>query len=738
MQQFQSQFLQQLNERGFINQITHPQELDALLKNQKISAYIGFDCTAKSLHIGSLIQIMILQILQQCGHQPIILLGGGTTKIGDPSGKDESRQFLDETKIAENLKGIETTLKKFDLSHQNPAFPAFKFVNNDNWLKDLSYLDFLRDVGKHFSVNKMLTFDSVKLRLERQQPLSFLEFNYMILQAYDFYELNKNHGCTLQIGGSDQWGNIVSGVDLTRRITALDKKTSEVFGLTTPLLTTSDGKKMGKTADGAVWLSEQMLSPFDYFQYFRNVDDADVSKLLKFFTHLSLAEIAAVEKEEINRQKEILAFQTTKLCHGEASANQALSQAQAIFGNEVDIHSLPEKPIKFSQEEMQNGKKLVEILRETSLCESGGEAKRLIKGGGVKIDDVKIEDENLVIWFKADQPFFKISLGKKKFFKISIIKLPETKNLLDYAGFSTKWGGTICAVKNKENIPSPKDLSISPTILPNRAVIAISGADRKSFLQGLITNDIEKATASQAIYALMLSPVGRFLYDFFILADGEILLLDCDKNKVEEIIQKLSFYKLRSKVEIKKETDLLVAVAFDAADFVDKKLVFADPRTDQIGYRGFIYKTYETFLPNQAAINEYNFRRLNLKLSDDSDLSFDKSFPLEFGFDNFGAIDYKKGCYIGQETIARTHYKSIVRKKIFLVEIENFQQINHGCEIEMSDKKIGEILSSVFYQERLLALALIKNIDNDDKKISLEQLQLITKNGERKALKIIK
>ncbi len=426
MQQFQSQFLQQLQNRGFISQITHPKELDELMADQKnggqkITAYIGFDCTAKSLHIGSLIQIMILQILQSCGHQPIVLLGGGTTKIGDPSGKDEARQFLNEEKIAENLKGIEATLKKFDLSKTNPNLPAFKFVNNDDWLSGLKYIDFLRDVGRHFSVNKMLSFDSVKLRLDRQQPLSFIEFNYMILQGYDFYELNKNHRCVLQIGGSDQWGNIVNGVDLTRKIAAAENKVSDVFGLTTPLLTTSDGKKMGKTADGAVWLDGEMLLPFDYFQYFRNVDDADVSKLLKFFTHLSLEEIAEVEQKEINKQKEILAFETTKMCHGEAAAIASFEQAKNMFSGFVDISLLPEKSVKFTEEEIKNGKKLIEILRETELCESGGEAKRLIKGGGVKVDDVKIEDENLLIKFNADQPFFKVALGKKKIFKINLV-----------------------------------------------------------------------------------------------------------------------------------------------------------------------------------------------------------------------------------------------------------------------------------------------------------------------------
>ncbi len=420
MQQFQSQFLQQLQNRGFLSQITHEKELDELMAKQKIAAYIGFDCTAKSLHIGSLIQIMILQMLQKCGHQPIVLLGGGTTKIGDPSGKDEARQFLDEEQIAKNLDGIKKTLSKFDLSKQDNNLPAFKFVNNDDWLSNLKYIEFLRDVGRHFSVNKMLTFDSVKLRLERQQPLSFIEFNYMILQGYDFYELNKHHHCVLQIGGSDQWGNIVNGVDLTRKIAASANKVSEVFGLTTPLLTTSDGKKMGKTADGAVWLDAEMLSPFNYFQYFRNVDDADVSKLLKLFTNFDLAEIAEIEKQEINKQKEILAFEATKICHSEAAAAESFEQAKNMFSGFVDINLLPEKSVNFSAEEIKNGKKLSEIMREAALCESGGEAKRLIKGGGVKVDDVKVEDENLLIHLNPNQGFFKLSLGKKKFFKIIV------------------------------------------------------------------------------------------------------------------------------------------------------------------------------------------------------------------------------------------------------------------------------------------------------------------------------
>lgn len=419
MQQFQSSFLNQIQDRGFLNQITHSKELDELMKNQKISAYIGFDCTAKSLHVGSLIQIMILQILQQNGHQPIVLLGGGTTKIGDPSGKDEARKFLDEEGIAENLAGIEKTLKKFDLSLQDSNLPAFKFVNNDDWLKDLKYIDFLRDVGKHFSVNKMLTFESVKMRLDRQQPLSFLEFNYMILQSYDFHELNKNHECVLQIGGSDQWGNIVGGVDLTRRIAAAQNKVSDVFGLTTPLLTTSEGKKMGKTADGAVWLDDSMLSAFDYFQYFRNVDDGDVERFLKFFTHFSESEVLEIKKEGINRQKEILAFEVTKLCHGQKAADDSLAQAKAMFSDVVDVDSLPVVEVVFGDEDKQNGKKLIEILRETGLCESGGEAKRLIKGGGVKIDDQKI-DETFVVLFDENSSF-KLSLGKKKLFKVNLL-----------------------------------------------------------------------------------------------------------------------------------------------------------------------------------------------------------------------------------------------------------------------------------------------------------------------------
>ncbi len=450
MQQFQSPFLKHLQERGLINQITHPIELDKLMKEQKISAYIGFDCTAKSLHIGSLIQIMILQSLQSYGHQPIVLLGGGTTKIGDPSGKDEARQFLNDEQIKENLAGIKKTLEKFDLTitkrHEvdSGEYKPFIFVDNNEWLEDLKYIDFLRDVGRHFSVNKMLSFDSVKLRLERQQPLSFIEFNYMILQSYDFYHLNQDYGCILQIGGSDQWGNIVSGVDLTRKIAAIedkrteDKKITATFGLTTPLLTTSDGKKMGKTANGAIWLDEEMLSPLDYYQYFRNIDDKDVGKFLRFFTDLNLAEIAEVEKLEINQQKKYLAKQATEICHKEQGEECNLKAASIFSG---DYSELPTKTIKLNQETIESGKKLVEILKELELCDSIGEAKRLIKGGGVKVDDHKITDENYLMtrnfelreanlkpagsyhgreYPEVESYHFKLALGKKKFFRIII------------------------------------------------------------------------------------------------------------------------------------------------------------------------------------------------------------------------------------------------------------------------------------------------------------------------------
>ncbi len=412
---FKSELLQELEWRGFIAQITHLHELDNLLASQKITAYIGFDCTAESLHVGSLIQIMILRMLQKHGHRPLVLLGGGTTKIGDPSGKDEARKILNEEGIARNLSGIKNTLAKFVDFEGDAAV----LVNNNDWLQDLNYIDFLRDFGKHFSVNRMLTFDSVKLRLERDQPLSFLEFNYMILQAYDFYELNKNYGCRLQIGGSDQWGNIVNGVELTRRKSAEDSKDKhlDVFGLTSPLLTTSDGKKMGKTADGAVWLDEKMLSAFDYFQYFRNTTDADAIKFIKLFTDLSREEIAGLEKlqgQEINQAKEILAFETTKICHGEEAAKAALQKAREIFVAK-NSNAFEEKSLAV---DLSQGKKLVEIIKEIGACESNGEARRLIEGKGVKIDGETVSDVNYLV---RESGKFDLQVGKKKFYKVNIL-----------------------------------------------------------------------------------------------------------------------------------------------------------------------------------------------------------------------------------------------------------------------------------------------------------------------------
>lgn len=429
---FKSDFLKEFVERGFFAQTTHAKELDELLSGEKVTAYIGFDCTAKSLHAGSLIQIMILRLLQKHGHKPIVLLGGGTTKIGDPSGKDESRQVLDDAKIQENLSGIRKTLEKF-ISFGGGAASAV-LVNNDDWLRHLNYIDFLREIGRHFSINRMLTFDSVKTRLEREQPLSFLEFNYMILQAYDFFELNKKYNCRLQIGGSDQWGNIVNGVELTRRVESaksgvigkmmvgvgtIEKEYDEnkdVFGLTSPLLTTADGKKMGKTADGAVWLDADMLSPFDYFQYFRNTHDADVGKFLRLFTDLDLEEIRALEKlhdQEINKAKEILAFEATKICHGEKIADEVLQKAREIFISK-NAAAFEEKEISLGAEK---NKKLVDIIFEIGAAESKGAAKKLIEGKAVKINGEAVLDVQHAINQSGE---FELSVGKKKFFKILV------------------------------------------------------------------------------------------------------------------------------------------------------------------------------------------------------------------------------------------------------------------------------------------------------------------------------
>jgi tyrosyl-tRNA synthetase len=416
---FKSQFLQEYFYRGFFNQCTDIEKLDNLLTTNKIKAYIGFDCTANSLHVGSLLQIMILRLLQKHGHQPIILLGGATTKIGDPSGKDETRQVLTNEKINENLFGIKKTLEKFiNFNGNNPAI----IVNNDDWLKELNYISFLRDIGRHFSINRMLTFDSVKNRIEREQNLSFLEFNYMILQAYDFVILNQNYQCILQIGGSDQWGNIVNGVELSRRLNAHDQNKNpkknfdhELFGLTSPLLTTADGKKMGKTADGAVWLDSNLLDPFQYFQYFRNVDDQDVIKFLKLFTDLELSEIEKYQQltgQELNQAKEILAFETTKICHGLEIAKKVLSQAQEIFNNK-NSQSFIEKIIICNQ----NSKKIIDVIFELGIYSSKSEIKRLIEGKAIKINNQIVNDLNQLL---EQNHQYEISIGKKNFFLVKL------------------------------------------------------------------------------------------------------------------------------------------------------------------------------------------------------------------------------------------------------------------------------------------------------------------------------
>ncbi len=413
-----SKFLQQFIARGFFAQCTNLEELDLQLQNAQnnnkpLVAYIGFDCTAPSLHIGSLMQIMMLRLWQKYGNLPIILLGGGTTQIGDPSGKDESRNFLSLDQININTAGILQNVSKFLDFNRNSASNSAILVNNQDWLLNLNYLNFLRDIGKHFSINKMLSFDSVKLRLQRDQPLSFLEFNYMLLQAYDFLQLYQKHSCTVQIGGSDQWGNIVNGTELIRKFYASqNQEHQKVFGLTSPLITTSDGKKMGKTANGAVWLSENLSSPFDFFQYFRNVSDADVERFLKLFTDLDLEQIAYFcQNNNINQNKEILAFEVTKICHTHKQAQDVLEQARAIFISKENF------PI-FSLNLDNANKKLIDILLEIKVSTSKNEAKKLIQGNAVKINQQVVSD----VFYGFNEPCeFELSVGKKKFFKIILL-----------------------------------------------------------------------------------------------------------------------------------------------------------------------------------------------------------------------------------------------------------------------------------------------------------------------------
>ncbi len=410
MTSHRSEFIQNVVDRGYMHQCTDLDALDSLAKDKIVSAYIGFDCTAPSLHAGSLVQIMMLRLLQRCGHKPIVLMGGGTTKIGDPSGKDESRQLLDDAAIAANMAGIKNVFAKFLSFGDGPTDAVM--VNNDDWLKDLQYLPFLRDYGRHFSVNRMLGFESVKLRLEREHNLSFLEFNYMILQAYDFLELSRRHDCLLQMGGSDQWGNIVGGVDLGRR---LDQR--DMFGLTTPLLTTSSGAKMGKTAAGAVWLNADMLSPYDYWQYWRNTEDADVGKFLRLFTDLPLAEINELESRqgvELNEVKKRLASEVTAMCHGAEAAAEAAETARRTFEEGGLGEGLPSTDV--AKADLQSGIAVFELFKLAGLAASNGEARRLIKGGGARLNDEKISDETQTITTADlnDEGIIKLSAGKKR------------------------------------------------------------------------------------------------------------------------------------------------------------------------------------------------------------------------------------------------------------------------------------------------------------------------------------
>ncbi len=410
MSAHRSKFLRSVVARGYLHQCTDLENLDAAATDGRIVAYAGYDCTGPSLHVGHLVSIMMLRLLQKSGHKPIVLMGGGTTKVGDPSGKDESRQLLTDEIIAANMASIKASFARFLTFGDGPTDAVM--VNNNDWLDGLQYISFLRDYGRHFSVNRMLSFDSVKLRLEREQPLSFLEFNYMILQAYDFLELARRHDCTLQLGGSDQWGNIVNGVELARR---LDQRT--LYGLTTPLLTTASGAKMGKTAAGAVWLNADMLTPYDYWQYWRNSEDSDAGRFLRLFTEMPEAEIArleALQGAELNDAKKVLATEATRLCHGDAAADAAAETARQTFEDQTLGEGLP--TIDVPKASFDAGIPAFEAFRLAGLATSNGEARRLIKGGGGRINDKAISDETHPVT-AADlnaEGLVKLSAGRKR------------------------------------------------------------------------------------------------------------------------------------------------------------------------------------------------------------------------------------------------------------------------------------------------------------------------------------
>jgi tyrosyl-tRNA synthetase len=410
MSAFKSAFLKELSARGYIHQCTDEAGLDALADTGNLTAYIGFDCTAPSLHVGSLLGIMMLRKLQQAGHKPIVLMGSGTTKVGDPSGRDESRQLLSDADIAANMASIKLVFSKFLDFGEGPSDAVM--IDNSDWLDGLNYISFLRDYGRHFSINRMLTFDSVKLRLDREQPLSFLEFNYMILQAYDFLEIYRRLGCRLQMGGSDQWGNIVNGIDLARRTDS-----AELHGLTTALLTTSSGAKMGKTAAGAVWLNADMVSPYDYWQYWRNTEDADVGRFLRLFTELPLTEIErleALDGAELNEAKKVLATEATALAHGLEAANAAADTARQTFEQGELAEGLP--TVEIAREEFDAGLGLLTAIVKAGLANSNGEARRHVTGGAVRVNDDQVKDEKTQLAARdlSSEGVIKLSVGKKR------------------------------------------------------------------------------------------------------------------------------------------------------------------------------------------------------------------------------------------------------------------------------------------------------------------------------------